>query len=206
VTLVDAPNEPPVSMKGQSAGLYHNLLYFKHEIVEHLRMWYSSRVMNTEIENGAGSTEQELEAGYNESRVYELGFHIDPELPQEEVKKTYQALREKLSTLVAEGEPQKIPLAYTIYQKVQGGGRRDFDSAYFAWFAYEADLAEHEAILESIKEEARVIRFIDLRTDVDSAKHAAEMHEIYAKMGETKSVEVEVNDTELDAALKEAGV
>ena len=162
--------------------------------------------MNTDIENGAGSTEQELEAGYNESRVYELGFHIDPELPQEEVKKTYQSLREKVSSLVAEGEPQKIPLAYTISHKVQGGGRRDYDSAYFAWIAYEADLAEHEAILEAAKNESRLIRFIDLRTDFDSAKHAAEMHEIYAKMGEGQEPAGEVNDTELDAALKEAGV
>jgi ribosomal protein S6 len=161
--------------------------------------------MNTDIENGAGSTEQELEAGYNESRVYELGFHIDPELPQEEVKKTYQSLREKASSLVAEGEPQKIPLAYTISRKVQGGGRRDFDTAYFAWFAYEAAAPEHEAILEAVKAEGRVIRFIDLRTDVDGAKHAAEMHEIYAKMGESQAAEGEVNDTELDAALKEAG-
>ncbi len=162
--------------------------------------------MNTDIEDGAGSTELELEAGYNESRVYELGFHIDPELPQEEVKKTYQALREKASALVAEGEPQKIPLAYTISQKVQGGGRRDFDTAYFAWFAYEADLAEHDRIVEAAKAEGRLIRFIDLRTDADTAKHAAEMHEIYAKMGENKQEESEVNDTELDAALKEAGV
>ncbi len=162
--------------------------------------------MNTEIEDGAGSTEQELEAGYNESRVYELGFHIDPELPQEEVKKTYQSLREKASTIVAEGEPQKIPLAYTISQKVQGGGRRDFDSAYFAWFAYEADLAQHEAVLEAAKAESRLLRYIDLRTEKDAAIHAAEMHEIYAKMGETNQAEAEVNDTELDAALKEAGV
>ena len=162
--------------------------------------------MNTDIEHGAGSTEQELEAGYNESRVYELGFHIDPELPQEEVKKTYQSLREKASTLVAEGEPQKIPLAYTISQKVQGGGRRDFDTAYFAWFAYEADSVEHEAIVEAAKAEARLIRFIDLRTDTETAKHAAEMHEIYAKMGEVQQTEGEVSDTELDAALKEAGV
>jgi len=162
--------------------------------------------MNTDIEHGAGSTEQELEAGYNESRVYELGFHIDPELPQEEVKKTYQALREKASQLVAEGEPQKIPLAYTISQKVQGGGRRDFDTAYFAWFAYEAEGPEHEAILEAVKAEGRVIRFIDLRTDAETAKHAAEMHEIYAKMGENQPAEGEVSDTELDAALKEAGV
>jgi len=162
--------------------------------------------MNTDIEHGAGSTEQELEAGYNESRVYELGFHIDPELPQEEVKKTYQSLREKASALVAEGEPQKIPLAYTISQKVQGGGRRDFDTAYFAWFAYEADSVEHEAIVEAAKAEARLIRFIDLRTDKETAKHAAEMHEIYAKMGEVQQTEGEVSDTELDAALKEAGV
>lgn len=162
--------------------------------------------MNTEIEHGAGSTEQELAAGNNETRVYELGFHIDPELPQEEVKKTYQALREKASSLVAEGEPQKIPLAYTISQKVQGGGRRDFDSAYFAWFAYEATGAEHEAIVEAAKAEGRLIRFIDLRTDVETAKHAAEMHEMYARMGESRSEDTEVSDTELDAALKEAGI
>ncbi len=163
--------------------------------------------MNTDIENGAGSTEQELEAGYNESRVYELGFHIDPELPQEEVKKTYQSIREKAGTLIAEGEPQKIPLAYTISHKVQGGGRRDFDSAYFAWIAYEADKAGHEAMLLAAKEESRLVRYIDLRTDKETAIHAAEMHEIYAKMGEIQQapVEEEVNDTELDAALKEAG-
>lgn len=162
--------------------------------------------MNTDIEHGAGSTEQELEAGYNESRVYELSFHIDPELPQEEVKKTYQSIREKAGTLVAEGEPQKIPLAYTI-SRSDHGGRRDFDSAYFAWVAYEADSAAHEALLEAIKGEIRVIRFLDLRTDADAAKHAAEMHEIYARMGESSSTEgVDPSDDALDAALKEAGV
>ena len=163
--------------------------------------------MNTDIEHGAGSTEQELAAGNNETRVYELGFHIDPELPQEEVKKTYQALREKAGDIIAEGDPLKIPLAYTISIKVQGGGRRDFDSAYFAWFAYEADAERHEAVLEAVKGEGRVIRFIDLRTDKDAATHAAEMHEMYAKLATNREpVEAEESDAELDAALKEAGV
>lgn len=166
--------------------------------------------MTTDIEHGAGSTEQELAAGNNETRVYELGFHIDPELPQEEVKKTYQALRDRAATLVAEGEPQKIPLAYTIYIKVQGGGRRDFDTAYFAWFAYEADRDQHEALVEAAKAEPRIIRFIDLKTTVEAAKHAAEMHEMYAKMGESRSeaaeAEEETVDAELDEALKQAGV
>ncbi|HRH55792.1 MAG TPA: 30S ribosomal protein S6 [Candidatus Paceibacterota bacterium] len=161
--------------------------------------------MNTEIEHGAGSTELELESGNNETRIYELGFHIDPELPQEEVKKTYQALREKAGTIVAEGEPLKIPLAYTISRKIQGGGRRDFDTAYFAWFAYEAESAAHDALLETVQAEGRVIRFIDLRTSKDAAQHAAEMHEMYAKLNEERPAEEEVSDIELDAALKEAG-
>ncbi len=161
--------------------------------------------MNTEIEHGAGSTELELESGNNETRIYELGFHIDPELPQEEVKKTYQALREKAGTIVAEGEPLKIPLAYTISRKIQGGGRRDFDTAYFAWFAYEAESAAHDALLETVQTEGRVIRFIDLRTSKDAAQHAAEMHEMYAKLNEERPAEEEVSDIELDAALKEAG-
>ncbi len=75
-----------------------------------------------------------------------------------------------------------------------------------AWIAYEATLAEHEAMIEAANAESRLIRFIDLRTDKDAANHAAEMHEIYAKMGAGEAAEGEVNDTELDAALKEAGV
>jgi hypothetical protein len=36
----------------------------------------------------------ESDADDAEPRVYELGFHIDPELPTEEVKKVYQGLRD----------------------------------------------------------------------------------------------------------------
>ncbi len=157
--------------------------------------------------NGAESTEPTTEAGYNESRVYELGFHLDPELPQEEAKKTYQAIREQIAAngqVVAEGEPQKVQLAYTI-SRSENHIRRDFDSAYFAWIAYEAETAGHAAIQEVAKSEIRIIRFIDIRTDKDAAIHAAEMHEIYAKAArETETSVEEVSDTELDAALKEA--
>lgn len=164
-----------------------------------------------DIEHGTDGTELELEQGYNESRVYELGFHIDPELPQEEVRKVYQGIRETIAgngTVVAEGEPQRIPLAYTISRK-EVGGRRDFNSAYFAWVAYEAMGEGHDAVLLAAKGNGSLIRFIDAKTDKEAAAHAAEMHEIYAKMGEKEegqTVEEEVSDTELDAALKDAGV
>lgn len=144
-----------------------------------------------------------------EVRVYELGFHIDGELGVEEAKKTYQHIRAGIvekGTIVSEGEPLKIPLAYTISRSEQTG-RRDFNTAFFCWIAYETNVASHAAILESIAEQTRVFRFIDLKTTKEAAHHSAEMAELYAKMPMVEAEhETEVMDTEIDAALKEVEV
>jgi ribosomal protein S6 len=161
--------------------------------------------MKKEIDHGAEGTELETEAGYNESRVYELGFHLDPELPTEEAKKVYQALREVVranGTVIAEGDPQKVQLAYTISRSVDHM-RRDYDTAYFAWIAYEAEGPGHDAVTLAAKSEGNIIRFLDIRTEKEVALHAAEMHEIFAKAAEQKPVLDEVSDIELDAALKD---
>jgi ribosomal protein S6 len=132
-----------------------------------------------------------------EPRVYELGFHLDPELAQEDLKKAYQDMRgrvEAAGTIIAEGEPVKIPLAYTI-SRMETGGRRDFSTAFFCWIAYETDGAGHEAVATAAREDSRIVRFLDIRTTVEEAKHSAEMQEMFEKasaeaMGE-ESVEVE---------------
>ena len=151
----------------------------------------------------------EMDTDHAEMRVYELAFHIDPELPVETAQKVYQGIRTKISevgTIVAEGEPQKIQLAYTIYRSEQAG-RRDFDSSFFAWIAYEVDGAGHEKVTETAGAEARIFRFIDLRTTKEGAEHSSEMHKIMAKAGIKPEVsEDEVSDVEIDAALKEVGV
>jgi ribosomal protein S6 len=144
-----------------------------------------------------------------ETRVYELGFHLDGELPQEEVKKAYQGMRDRITavgTVVAEGEPTKVPLAYTISRQ-ETTGRRDFDSAFFCWIAYEADGAGHDDLLEFVKSQSSIIRYLDIRTTKDAAKHAAEMHELFARAAlENPASEDDVSEVELDAALKDAGV
>lgn len=153
-----------------------------------------------------------LEENVAEPRVYELGFHLDPELPETEVKKAYQGLRDLIAskgTVIAEGEPTKIPLAYTISRTETGLGRRDFDSAYFCWIAYEANGEGHSAIVSAANEEKRIIRFIDLRTTKEEAKHSEEMQAVYAQMAvdaaneQAPEEEAAVSETELDAALKE---
>jgi ribosomal protein S6 len=121
-------------------------------------------------------------ADHAEARIYELAFHLDPELSQDQVKSAYQTVRDqikKAGEIITEGEPTKIPLAYTMYLK-NTSGRRDFDSAYFCWIAYEAAGPAHQDIISSITDQANVIRFIDLRTTKEGAKHSADMHEIFA--------------------------
>lgn len=152
--------------------------------------------------------DETLEDSGTEPRVYELGFHLDPELPTEEVKKAYQEIRkfiEEMGTIVAEGEPEKIQLAYTISRQ-DTGGRRDFDFAYFAWVVYEATPLKHDEIVTSADVDKRVIRFIDLLTTKDAARHSVEMHELSMKTPERVEDAETTANTELDAAIKNAVV
>lgn len=141
----------------------------------------------------------------DELRVYELGFHIDPELPTEEVKKAYHTIRalvESKGTIIAEGEPQMVQLAYTISRQ-ETTGRRDFNSAYFSWIAYEVSASQHAEIIATVNADKHLVRFIDLVTTKDAARHAVEIREFTAKAPE-HTEEAEVAEGELEAALQSA--
>lgn len=147
-----------------------------------------------------------LESEGSESRVYELGFHLDPELPTEEVKKAYQAVRaliEEKGSVVVESEPEKIQLAYTISRQ-EVAGRRDFDSAYFSWIVYETSAESHAEILSAINAEKRIVRFMDLITTKEAARHFIEARELAIKAPETLEETEAVLAADLDAAIESA--
>ena len=146
--------------------------------------------------------------GGSEPRVYELGFHLDPELSSEEVKNAYEAIRELVAgkgMLIAEGEPAMVQLAYTISRQ-ETSGRRDFNSAHFCWIVYEAPAESHAEILAAANADKRVIRFIDLLTTKDAARHSVELRELSMKVPEQPKEPEEVLATELDAALEHATI
>jgi ribosomal protein S6 len=154
------------------------------------------------------AAEETLDSDHSELRAYELGFHLDPDLTEGDAKKAYQALRdlmEKGGSIIAEGEPVKIQLAYTV-SRTEQSVRKDFDASYFCWIAYMATGEGHDAVLAAAKADARIFRFIDLRTTKEAAQHAAEIREIMMKMPEKQQEETDASDAEIEAALKEAGV
>src|SRR3989344_5523506 len=147
------------------------------------------------------------ELGGDEPRVYELGFHLDPELPTEEVKRAYQDIREFVESkgpIVAEGAPEMLQLAYTISRQGHSGAqvRRDFDSAYFGWVVYETSAPSHAEILSAVSADKRIIRFIDLITTKDAARHSVEIRELAQKTPERAEEPEAVAGAELDAALE----
>jgi ribosomal protein S6 len=144
------------------------------------------------------------DADASEMRVYELGFHLDGELPQEEIKKLYQSVREGIAaagTVISEGEPTKVPLAYTI--SIQNTtGRRDYNTAYFCWVAYETNGAGHESVQALSTANKSIIRFIDLRSSKEGAQHSADMHEIFANAALLEAQERQ-NEMDEDATHSE---
>ena len=146
----------------------------------------------------------EDDASREEARVYELGFHLDPELPSEEVKKVYQTIHGVISakgTVVAEVEPEKIQLAYTISRQ-EVAGRRDFNAAYFAWIVYEMSTVDHAEVIATVRADKAVVRFIDLVTTKDEARHALEVHELMAKAPALDTDGEDALASELDTALE----
>jgi ribosomal protein S6 len=152
--------------------------------------------------------DETLEEGGTEPRVYELGFHLDSNLPSEGVKEAYGAVRDLVAgkgSIVAEGEPQKVQLAYTI-SRDSTAGRRDFDSAYFSWIVYEATPENHAEVISAAASNTNIIRFIDVLTTKEAARHSLEMREMALNTANEPEDPEAAMGAELDAALENATI
>lgn len=163
-----------------------------------------ARKQDKELENEQVEVVEENSA---EPRIYELSFHIDPELSHEDVKQVYQSIKDTTSgvgTVIAVGEPEKMQLAYTI-SRMEHEGRHDFSSSFFAWIGCEVDTAGHAAILAALNDESRIFRFIDVLTTKDAIEHAAEQRDLRTRTQQGKAVKTEESSEKaLDNALENA--
>ncbi len=155
------------------------------------------------------SQEEENSGNGAEPRVYELGFHIDPELSHEDVKRIFQEIKAaaaEAGTVIATNEPEKMQLAYTI-SHMEHTGRHDFAASFFVWVAYEATSEAHKEVIGAANNEKDIFRFIDLITTKEAALHAAEQYEMRMHVSDEPTTKEEaVSEDQLNAALEEAAV
>lgn len=104
---------------------------------------------------------------HTESRVYELGYHLVPTLPEEKIPEVSGAVRgmiERISSgIIAEELPVFINLAYTIVKTIDHKNKR-FDDAYFGFIKFEADPEGIAALEEALKADENVLRYLVVKT------------------------------------------
>jgi ribosomal protein S6 len=99
--------------------------------------------------------------------VYELGYHLLPNLSDEEVLKEvtdFKGLIEKNGgSLVAEEAPKPMHLAYTMVKKQEGKNAR-FDNSFFGWVKFEISAEGQLSVNEEVDQNKNVLRFIIIKT------------------------------------------
>jgi ribosomal protein S6 len=108
---------------------------------------------------------EKLEEGGGQ--VYELGYHIVSTVAEENLPKEVEALKAIVlkdgGSLVSEGEPKLINLAYSMTKSV-ADTRKKFDTAYFGWLKFETKSELMPSIKKAVDAYPNVLRYLLIKT------------------------------------------
>jgi ribosomal protein S6 len=109
----------------------------------------------------------ETDADSGIARVYEIGYHISPNVKEEDVERTVAEIRKTIEkeggNFIAEGAPSMTRLSYGI-SGIEGSKHVEFDRAFFGWLKFEAPAHSALTLDEMLKGNASIIRHIVFRT------------------------------------------
>ena len=101
------------------------------------------------------------------ARVYEIGYHISPSVKEENLEKVVSGVRSTIEgaggSFIAEGAPALTRLSYPLTSR-EGGKTVEYDRGYFGWIKFEAGVDAAEALEQSLKASAQIMRFIVFTT------------------------------------------
>lgn len=104
---------------------------------------------------------------HTEPRIYELGYHLVPTLPVEQISKASGAVRgmiERISKdIIAEELPVFIDLAYQVVKTINHKNKR-FDDAYFGFIKFEASPEDIAKLEDELKKDENVLRYLVVKT------------------------------------------
>jgi len=95
----------------------------------------------------------------NEAKLYELGFHVNPAINDDQISKKIDEIKAVLTKngaeIVKEGEPQAMKLVYEITKSIAGKNER-FTTSTFAWIKFNSTAEGIESIKEEIELDTKI--------------------------------------------------
>jgi ribosomal protein S6 len=146
------------------------------------------------------------------NKVYEVGFHIIPSVPQEKLGEEFSSIKENLdkngAVVISEEMPKYKNLTYEM-RKDFGGKYEKYNQAYFGWVKFEAGSEGVLAIDKYFKTSPVILRHLLVKTvreNTMTAPKAPSYRRGEASKGEVVAEEAkvekkEVSETELDKAI-----
>jgi len=147
-----------------------------------------------------------------DSKVYEVGFHIIPRVSEGDIPAEVEKVKSILSTngasVIAEEMPRMTQLSYGM-AKAATGKREEFTSAYFGWVKFECDAAVINTITAEVAALPNVLRSIVVSTVREStlskkvfvSEHLA--GETIRKPEMAKESDKKLSEAEIDSAVEE---
>ena len=100
-------------------------------------------------------------------KIYEIGYHILPNLSEDEAMNVVAGMKDTLAKagaeMIAEQNPSMMDLAYEVGKEIENKIRR-FQTAYFGWMKFEVETAEIEGITSAMDKNASILRHLVIKT------------------------------------------
>jgi ribosomal protein S6 len=126
------------------------------------------------------AAEVNTEAYTDEVTSYEFAFHILPTVAEGEVPETLSQIKAHITNnggaIFDEEAPERIDLVYPIVKQLESKNRR-FNSSYFGWIRFRLEGEKLAALLEELRGEANILRFLTIKLTKTEEAHPFRFHE-----------------------------
>jgi ribosomal protein S6 len=135
-------------------------------------------------------------------QVYELGYHIVSTVAEENVPKEVQTLKDTVlkdgGSLISEGEPKLINLAYSMTKSV-ADTKKKFTSAYFGWIKFETKSELMPMIKKAADANPNVLRYLLIKTVRENTMYTPKLNVRVATEKEVPKVKKSIKTDEKKA-------
>ncbi len=153
-----------------------------------------------------------LEVSGEKDNVYEVGVHYVSSLPEEEVSKAFENLKDLLkkkgAEIISEESPKLTNLAYTMVKHVAGRNVK-YSTAHFGWVKFTLSSEKVNEVKETLGESEEVLRFIIIKTVKENTLHGHKFAPVEEpkreRRSESKSIPkvAPATEAEVDKAIDE---